>query len=78
MDWEDNRKTIMGPYLQSVAEPAGLCENSRGGTRTPDPTVNSRLLYQLSYSGLCCSSLITVVRGFKQTHEGWQERLDAR
>jgi hypothetical protein len=26
--------------------------NSRGGTRTPDPPVNSRLLYQLSYSGM--------------------------
>ena len=26
--------------------------SSGGGTRTPDPTVNSRLLYQLSYSGL--------------------------
>ena len=26
-------------------------ENSRGGTRTPDPPVNSRLLYRLSYSG---------------------------
>ena len=26
--------------------------NSGGGTRTHDPTVNSRLLYQLSYSGL--------------------------
>src|SRR5512146_224181 len=26
--------------------------SSRGGTRTPDPPVNSRLLYQLSYSGL--------------------------
>src|SRR2546427_2745710 len=25
--------------------------DSRGGTRTPDPAVNSRLLYQLSYSG---------------------------
>src|SRR5579863_917307 len=25
--------------------------SSRGGTRTPDPAVNSRLLYQLSYSG---------------------------
>ncbi len=25
---------------------------SGGGTRTPDPTVNSRLLYQLSYSGM--------------------------
>ena len=26
-------------------------ENSRGGTRTPDPVINSHLLYQLSYSG---------------------------
>jgi len=26
--------------------------NSRGGTRTPDPVINSHLLYQLSYSGL--------------------------
>jgi hypothetical protein len=24
---------------------------SRGGTRTPDPVINSHLLYQLSYSG---------------------------
>src|SRR3989442_13642181 len=29
-----------------------LVESSRGGTRTPDPPVNSRLLYQLSYSGM--------------------------
>ena len=29
-----------------------LQENSRGRTRTCDPTVNSRLLYQLSYAGL--------------------------
>ena len=26
--------------------------NSRGGTRTPDPVINSHLLYQLSYSGM--------------------------
>ena len=26
-------------------------QNSRGRTRTCDPTVNSRLLYQLSYAG---------------------------
>ena len=25
--------------------------DSRGGTRTPDPVINSHLLYQLSYSG---------------------------
>ena len=28
-----------------------LRANSRGGTRTPDPVINSHLLYQLSYSG---------------------------
>ena len=28
-----------------------LFSNSRGGTRTPDPVINSHLLYQLSYSG---------------------------
>jgi hypothetical protein len=27
------------------------CWSSRGGTRTPDPVINSHLLYQLSYSG---------------------------
>jgi hypothetical protein len=27
------------------------CGSSRGGTRTPDPVINSHLLYQLSYSG---------------------------
>ena len=26
-------------------------DSSRGGTRTPDPVINSHLLYQLSYSG---------------------------
>ena len=31
--------------------PIYLCCNSRGGTRTPDPVINSHLLYQLSYSG---------------------------
>ena len=29
----------------------GLRRNSRGWTRTSDKTVNSRLLYQLSYAG---------------------------
>ena len=29
--------------------------SSRGGTRTPDPVINSHLLYQLSYSGLSTS-----------------------
>jgi hypothetical protein len=29
-----------------------LGRSSRGGTRTPDPVINSHLLYQLSYSGL--------------------------
>ena len=31
--------------------PLSLCSDSRGGTRTPDPVINSHLLYQLSYSG---------------------------
>ena len=26
-------------------------KSSRGGIRTPDPLINSQLLYQLSYSG---------------------------
>jgi hypothetical protein len=35
-------------------------ESSRGGTRTPDPVINSHLLYQLSYSGRrwCCCLLL--------------------
>ena len=28
-----------------------ISADSRGGTRTPDPVINSHLLYQLSYSG---------------------------
>ena len=33
---------------------------SPGGTRTPDPVINSHLLYQLSYSGKCsnCNDLL--------------------
>ena len=34
--------------------------NSRGGTRTPDPPVNSRLLYQLSYSGMSAAQISLV------------------
>jgi hypothetical protein len=38
--------------LQRVCCLAGIsAANSRGGTRTPDPVINSHLLYQLSYSG---------------------------
>ncbi len=29
-----------------------LWYSSRGGTRTPDPVINSHLLYHLSYSGI--------------------------
>ena len=29
---------------------------SRGGTRTPDPVINSHLLYHLSYSGKMAES----------------------
>ncbi len=32
----------------------GFVRHSRGGTRTPDPVINSHLLYQLSYSGKSC------------------------
>ena len=31
--------------------PLWLYHYSRGGTRTPDPVINSHLLYHLSYSG---------------------------
>ena len=31
-------------------------DSSRGGTRTPDPVINSHLLYHLSYSGLASQS----------------------
>jgi hypothetical protein len=43
---------------QSRWRPTAL-RSSRGGTRTPDPVINSHLLYQLSYSGRClnCDSL---------------------
>ncbi len=30
--------------------------SSRGGTRTPDPVINSHLLYHLSYSGIATQS----------------------
>lgn len=36
-----------------------LCETlkcSQGGTRTPDKVVNSHLLYQLSYLGICAQN----------------------
>ena len=33
---------------------ARLKKSSRGWTRTSDKTVNSRLLYQLSYAGIGC------------------------
>src|SRR5438477_339706 len=54
---------------QTVPEPGGAADrglelvgtgglrNSRGGTRTPDPPVNSRLLYQLSYSGMSAAQI---------------------
>lgn len=31
---------------------AMILNSSRGGTRTPDPVINSHLLYHLSYSGI--------------------------
>jgi hypothetical protein len=41
------RESSLGTGLSQVAE----SESSGGRTRTCDPTVNSRLLYQLSYAG---------------------------
>jgi hypothetical protein len=38
---------LLGHWALSMAE----SESSGGRTRTCDPTVNSRLLYQLSYAG---------------------------
>ena len=37
--------------------------SSRGGTRTPDPVINSHLLYQLSYSGSAARGRLTAGRG---------------
>ncbi len=60
---------IARSYGASPDHPARWCGyllNSRGGTRTPDPVINSHLLYQLSYSGSSmawsCSFLRTVGR----------------
>ncbi len=40
-----------GRRVPAVLRRRGFGEDSRGGTRTPDPVINSHLLYQLSYSG---------------------------
>ena len=46
----ENEKTARRPEAQRAAI-VSLDGDSRGGTRTPDPVINSHLLYQLSYSG---------------------------
>ena len=43
--------------------------SSRGRTRTCDPPVNSRLLYQLSYSGMCGGR--NIVSGGRYFNRGW-------
>src|SRR6476646_2910158 len=45
-----------GHYLSAMPVSINRCgsesyNSSRGGTRTPDPVINSHLLYHLSYSG---------------------------
>src|SRR6266702_7223287 len=45
------RRTVSSDVAWSSLRQVDL-RSSRGGTRTPDPPVNSRLLYQLSYSGI--------------------------
>ena len=52
-----------------------LKRNSRGGTRTPDPVINSHLLYQLSYSG----KFILAADGISpEVPEGSSSRITAR
>ena len=47
----DRRTSRSGTGYRTLGGSKTVTEGSGGGTRTPDPTVNSRLLYQLSYSG---------------------------
>ena len=47
---ENCNETTMAPE-SVVAQRLPEAFNSRGRTRTCDPAVNSRLLYQLSYAG---------------------------
>ncbi len=47
----DDTKQRAEPRRAQRAAMLALEANSRGGTRTPDPVINSHLLYQLSYSG---------------------------
>ena len=47
----DDTKQRAEPRRAQRAAMLVLEANSRGGTRTPDPVINSHLLYQLSYSG---------------------------
>jgi hypothetical protein len=53
--WEVHRREARknsAPAVRGRARGiATACTSSRGGTRTPDPVINSHLLYQLSYSG---------------------------
>ena len=39
------------PFTMTSIIPNSSLIHSRGGTRTPDPVINSHLLYHLSYSG---------------------------
>ncbi len=49
----DPRSLTIEGLCQAGRRFGGLRENdSRGGTRTPDPVINSHLLYHLSYSGM--------------------------
>ena len=51
------------------------CEHlsSRGGTRTPDPVINSHLLYHLSYSGIAIK--ITQKNPLNQPEDPEQSRV---
>jgi hypothetical protein len=58
-EWHDGavRRVDIGMQKGSSRSPWTCVHfNSRGGTRTPDPVINSHLLYQLSYSGRICAA----------------------
>src|ERR1039458_8434674 len=70
------RTTRQGVAMGGSQLPVGhavlqLTVSSRGGTRTPDPAINSRLLYQLSYSGIA-------VKARRREGEGQRSRWSGR
>src|SRR5690242_20777375 len=50
-------RSTLFPYTTLFRSWGRGLRNSRGRTRTCDPPVNSRLLYQLSYSGMSAAQI---------------------